>query len=380
VPADLDSADLLPLEHPAADHPHDDPLPRSRYSASTIVAPSTPSMPSTPVPVGPEPPAADRPSTSGAGGPGGDRPRVWGPPQHVAAVPLPLGDLDAGGPDGSSDLRGVPPVCGPQTGEVDPALAAVPWSLLVRVLGRPEVVGPDLAPVRFEKAKALELVVWLAEHAAHPSRSGARAALWELDVRDATFANVVSEARRALTRTLEPPDRIEWVGRGQGDRLPLHPAVRTDVDVLRETARRCRDLPDAVAVPALRGALALVRDTPYAGSAFLWPDAEGRTSAAILVATAAAADLAARCLDLGDVDGAFWATGQGLLALPGHEELVCLRMEAHAHRGDLAGVRAEYAAYERVVLADPWGDGTIAAKVAAARSRFLTRPVDAAAS
>jgi hypothetical protein len=55
-------------------------------------------------------------------------------------------------------------------------------------------------------------------------------------------------------------------------------------------------------------------------------------------------------------------------------------MEAHARRGDLAGVRAEYAAYERVVLADPWGDGTIAAKVAAARSRFLSQRLDVAAS
>ena len=31
-----------------------------------------------------------------------------------------------------------------------------------------------------------------------PVRTAARTALWELDVRDATFANVVSEARRSL--------------------------------------------------------------------------------------------------------------------------------------------------------------------------------------
>ena len=42
----------------------------------------------------------------------------------------------------------------------------------------------------------------------HPSgrasRSAARTALWDLDVRDATFANVVSEARRAMARHVPP--------------------------------------------------------------------------------------------------------------------------------------------------------------------------------
>jgi two-component SAPR family response regulator len=257
---------------------------------------------------------------------------------------------------------------------------ATSWSVLVRVLGRPEVVTPELVPVRFDKAKALELVAWLAEHAETATRSGARAALWELDVRDATFANVVSEARRALARAVPPPAGEEWIGRGQGERLPLHAGVRTDVDVVRRTARVCRDLPDHHAVPALRRVLELVRDVPYASSGYLWPDAGGRTSAAILAVTAAAADLATRLLDSDDVDGAFWATAQGLRVLPGHEELVCLRMEAHARRGDLAGVRSEYASYERVVLSDPWSDGTIAPKVSAARSRLLTAPRPAPAS
>ena len=46
--------------------------------------------------------------------------------------------------------------------------------------------------VRFERSKALELVVWLATHRDRPTRTRARTALWELDVRDATFATVIA--------------------------------------------------------------------------------------------------------------------------------------------------------------------------------------------
>jgi hypothetical protein len=327
---------LLEAEHPLVEHHAGSSIAATKtvWSASTVVIPP----PDAPIATY-EPVSARSP---------------WAPPQERLATP---------------DRVLQPEAEEPLLAEL---AAAEQWSFLVRVLGQPEVVDRALTPVRFEKAKAAELVVWLAEHADIATRGGARAAMWESDVRDATFANVVSEARRALARAVPPPAGEEWIGRGQGERLPLHPAVRTDVDVVRRTARVCRDLPDQVAIPALQRVLDLVRDAPYAGCTYLWPDADGRTSAAIVVTTSAAADLASRLLDVGDVDGAFWATEQGLRALPGHEELVCLRMEAHARKGDLAGVRAEYAAYERALLADPWGDGAVATKVAATRSRLLT--------
>ena len=63
-----------------------------------------------------------------------------------------------------------------------------------------EVVDADGATAAFERSKALELIAWLALHRDRSTRAGARTALWELDVRDATFANVVSEARRAMAR------------------------------------------------------------------------------------------------------------------------------------------------------------------------------------
>jgi hypothetical protein len=246
-----------------------------------------------------------------------------------------------------------------------------PWELLVRVLGPVDVVDRNGVTVAFERSKALELVVWLTLHREHPSRVGARTALWDTDVRDATFANVVSDARRSLARGVTAPNGAEWIGRSQGERLPVHELVRTDADLLAAHLARARARDDEGAFAELLAALALVRGMPFAGAPYLWPDGEGTTSNLVLLVTTVAATLAARCLEHDDVDGVFSATATGLRVLPGHEELVCLRMEAHAQRGDLAGVRAEFEGYQRVVLGDPWSDGQIAAKVVATRNRLL---------
>ena len=55
---------------------------------------------------------------------------------------------------------------------------------------------------------------------------------------------------------------------------------------------------------------------------------------------------------LDDTDVVFWANGKGLRVLPGHEELISLRMQAHARAGDLAGERQEWESYERVLMSD----------------------------
>jgi hypothetical protein len=68
----------------------------------------------------------------------------------------------------------------------------------------------------------------------------------------------------------------------------------------------------------------------------------------------------------------FWATGKGLRVLPGHEELIALRMRAHARAGDLAGVRQEWESYERVLVADAWSDGEPAPKLLALRRELLS--------
>jgi two-component SAPR family response regulator len=245
------------------------------------------------------------------------------------------------------------------------------WALMVRLLGAVDVVDRCAQGATFERSKALELVAWLAMHRERATRAGARSALWELDVRDATFANVVSEARRALARLSQPPAGAEWLGRTMTEVLPLHVGVVADADVVRARLAAARVQPPEHAIATLRPAVELIRGIPFAGTGYLWPDAEGIQSNLVLLATSAATELAAHHLSMGDIDGVFWATGQGLRVLPGHEELIALRMRAHARAGDLAGVRFEWESYERTVLADPWGDGEPAPKLVLLRRELL---------
>ena len=249
-----------------------------------------------------------------------------------------------------------------------------PWALMVKVLGPVDVVAASGARVEFDRSKALELVVWLSQHRKRPTRSSARADLWDVGVRDASFANVVSEARRSMARVAAPPDGDEWIGRTLTDDLPLHPLVVTDAELLALRVTAARSMPRGAAMEVLRDGLALVTDLPFAGTSYLWPDAGGHTSSLVLLATGAAALLAEWYLEGDDIDGVFWATGQGLRVLPGHEELVALRMRAHAARGDLAGVRQEWEAYERSLLADSWSLAAPSPKLTTLRRDLLATP------
>jgi hypothetical protein len=118
-------------------------------------------------------------------------------------------------------------------------------------------------------------------------------------------------------------------------------------------------------------AVAWISGVPFDGTSYLWPDAEGIASNFVLLATAATSELAAHCLSVGDIEGVFRATGRGLSVLPGHEELIGLRMRAHARSGDHAGVRHEWDSYERVITADPWSDGEPSPKLVDLRRQLL---------
>ena len=247
-------------------------------------------------------------------------------------------------------------------------------SIVVRLMGGVDVIDLDGIPGKFERSKTVELIAWLATHREKSTRTAARTALWELDVRDATFANVVSEARRALGRLVVPEGDDEWLARTLTEQLPLHGAVVTDSDLVRERLDAARLQAPAHAIATLRPAAEMIRDMPFAGTSYLWPDAEGITSNLVLLSTGVAAELAGHALSLGDIDLVFWATGRGLTVLPGHEELIGLRMRAHARAGDLAGVRQEWESYERVIVADAWSDGEPAPKLLALRRELLSTP------
>jgi hypothetical protein len=242
----------------------------------------------------------------------------------------------------------------------------------VQLLGPVAVQSADGDLVGFDRSKAQELVVWLSQHRRRPTRTSARTALWDLAVRDATFSNVVSDARRSMAKVVTPPDGQEWIARTMNEELPLHDLVISDVELLADRVAAARSCQPLAAIAILRPGVASIQGMPFAGTSYLWPDAEGLTSALILLATSAAAELAAHYLVIGDIDGVFWATGQGLKVLAGHEELIAIRMRAHAHRGDLAGVRSEWDSYERAINADTWAAAQPSPKLVDLRRELLS--------
>ena len=247
------------------------------------------------------------------------------------------------------------------------------WDLLVTLVGPVGVVDRDGGATAFERAKSLELVAWLVTHREQASRGAARTALWEHEVRHATFANVVSDARRAMARHVDPPPDDEWLRRTLTDELSLHPRVLADADVMRARLDASAALAGDEALAMLRPAVELVRGLPFAATSYLWPDPEGITSEFVVLATNVCRRHAELALEAGAADDVFWATGRGLAVLAGHEALIGLRMRAHALGGDLAAVRNEWDTYERAITADSWSDGEPAPQLVELRKQLLNR-------
>jgi hypothetical protein len=154
--------------------------------------------------------------------------------------------------------------------------------------------------------------------------------------------------------------------------MTLHALVLSDADLLSARVDAARRMPSIEAIEVLRPGLELVTGLPFESGCCAWPDAEGHTSALVLLATDAAAELASHYLALGDIDGVFWATGQGLKVLSAQEELIAMRMRAHAARGDRSGVRHEWESYERALAADPWSAADPSPKLVALRAELLS--------
>ena len=231
------------------------------------------------------------------------------------------------------------------------------WSVLVRVLGTPLVETREGLSVQFGKGKALELLTWMTEHRESSTRSAARTALWNENVQDSTFANVVSDIRRSLNVVIDTPDETEWVPRTFTDRMPLHDAIITDAQLLDSRLKQFIKTPTEEARAGLQDALGYVRDLPFAGANYAWADAEGITTTHVITAVQAAVVLAEDAMNRGDTGLLFTASEKGLRVLPGHEELVALRMKGHSRLGNRAAIKLEWESYARSVEADAWAGG-----------------------
>jgi hypothetical protein len=231
--------------------------------------------------------------------------------------------------------------------------AIPPYTFLASVLGRPEVRHLCGKRVEFEKSKSEELVMWLAMHPSQQRRSSARTDMWHSPIKDATFSNITSDVRRSLTVAELPPEGQQWLGVTLTDELPLHVGIVNDVEVLRACVNHARRWPEDGGPEVLRHGLGLVR-----GVLYIWCDSTGLASEAAVLVVRAAQMLAEMCAEAGDIDGVYWATGKGLLAVPGHEDLVAQRMRLHAERQDQSALRAEWQGYCRALANDEWGDAS----------------------
>jgi len=210
------------------------------------------------------------------------------------------------------------------------------WSVLVRVLGPVEVRQRDAGEVQFRRSKSVELLCWLALHRDRPTASAARTALWEIDVEDATFHNVLSELRRGLSSV----GHDDAAGRVNKQRLFLADGVVTDAELLRTFLREAESqalelqerrsqehesqAPHEV-IEKLLSVLQLVRGLPFADSGYAWADAEGITSTFVWLVTKAidcVCNVADQC---GDEAAMLEATAAGLRMSPGDEVFLTRR-------------------------------------------------------
>ena len=189
------------------------------------------------------------------------------------------------------------------------------WHLVVRVVGEPVVENIHGVRAQFGKKRAMELLCWMALNKDRSTRSGARNAMWDVTVTDSTFTTIVSDLRRSLGRITPDLPPGYWSPATFTDTLPLGDGLVTDLDVML-SATGSRDIEKMV------HALSLVRDTPFAGTNYLWADLDGSTTRAVITVM----NLVHTAVEVGTKNGAdtvvVAAARAGLRVMPGDEELL----------------------------------------------------------
>lgn len=207
---------------------------------------------------------------------------------------------------------------------VEPDRAVTEPRVVVRVFGNPVAESLDGRRARFRKSRSLELLAWLALNRERPLRSAARTAIWDADVSDSTFATVVSEMRRGLS---DLDDRIpprQWSPPSYGDVIDLSVEVCTDADLIGALLRDFRTAPASCATP-LAQELCRIRDLPFAGAGYLWPDLDGTTTRLVLLAFTAIDELVRWAVGAGRGREMAPVVAAGLRMIPGSEEMLDLQ-------------------------------------------------------
>ncbi len=203
-----------------------------------------------------------------------------------------------------------------------------PYEVLVRLLGDIGVIGGKT----ILKPKQTAVFVHIALHAPVASEV-VEDAVWVAPTltRHKRLANTVSECRAALGATHLP---ISTDGRYR-----VGPGVKTDLELFERRVAYAGTQDDEAAVETLRGALGLVEGPVFTyrnadRGSYVWVDLGNWHSTWEPKVSQVAEDLAQRCLDLGDLDGAEWAALRGLNASAAHTGLTKLLMQTYLARGE----------------------------------------------
>jgi len=204
----------------------------------------------------------------------------------------------------------------------------------VCVLGHIEVHGVP----RIQRAKALELIVYLALHPAGVDLERLWEALWpERPLTRATLHSAASVARAHLG---DAPDGTTYLPLAREGLYRLSPLISLDWTRF-QTLTQLANQDDSRAVAAVRQALELVRGIPLEGATpgdYEWAFAH-RTEMESAIGDAAE-QLARMYLDQGSLSDAIWAARRGLLASPYDERLYRQLMRAAYQAGNPPGVDA----------------------------------------
>ena len=229
-------------------------------------------------------------------------------------------------------------------------------SFIARAMGRPCIEHLTEGEVEFERSRSEELVLWLAFHPGRRMRSAARADIWSVPIKDATFSNLTSDVRRSLAAFEDPPRGEQWLAVTMTDEMPLHRRIVTDAAILERCIGQARKFPEDAGAEVLDFGLGFVRGCPLEGSSYLWRDATGIATDAAMLVVRASMMSAEMALEVGDIESVRRSTAKGLIAVPGHEGLVSMRMRQHALCGDRSSLITEWESYCRALSSDDWGD------------------------